>query len=103
MFNSLYETYTRHTPTVTTDAYGQDIPTYIKGNDVEMFISTLTHNENIQNDMRIKNCTHIGLTFDNSLAPKDIIDEKYEVTFINIAKRENIVYLEEKENAGTYN
>ena len=98
MFNSLTQTYSRKIPSKTTDAYGQEIITYTKTADVNMFISLIAHNDYLQNNMMIKQATHTAVTFD-SVAAGDLIDDKYEVTYVNQAGPENLVYLKEIENA----
>lgn len=104
MFNSKYKYYTRKIKTISTDAYGEEIETYTiaSPNRIRMFISLSNESVLQSNDMRIQQCSHIGLT-QARITVGDLIDDKYEVQFINNAGREKIVYMKEIENDGTFN
>lgn len=102
MFNSKKKSYTVKTKTTTTNDYGEVVETYSPAaNNVLMFISL--SNEITQNnaDMRVQQASHIGITKD-SLSLGDIVDDKYEVLFVNEAGRENVVFLMERENDGSF-
>ena len=101
MFNSKKQVYSRKTPTTAVNDYGEKITTFASSGTVLMFIS-LSNEEMLQSaDMRIQQCSHIGITKD-TLSIGDVIDDKYEVQFINSAGRENIIYMKEKESDGTF-
>ena len=101
MFNSKKQVYSRKTPTTAVNDYGEKITTFASSGTTLMFIS-LSNEEMLQsNDMRIQQCSHIGLTKD-TLTVGEIIDDKYEVQFINGAGRENIIYMKEIESNGSF-
>ena len=102
MFNSMYKWYSRKSPTVEKDKYNQNIITYAPNDDVEMFISLLTHYDNTSSNLKIKDCTHLALTNDESVEVDDIIDGNLRVEFMNKAGRDIMVYLKEVDNDGTY-
>lgn len=102
MFNSKKEKYPRKTRVVTKNEYNESIETYAAAADVNMFISLSNESVMKSNDMRIQQCSHIGLA-DNEVLVGDVIDDKYEVQFINDAGRETIVFMKEIENDGTFN
>lgn len=102
MFNSMKKTYTRKTVSITTNGYGEDIETYTAASDVLMFISLSNEEINNSNDMRIRECSHIGLT-SSSISVGDIIADKYEVQFINAVEVEKIVFMKEIDNDGYFN
>lgn len=103
MFNSKKKSYTRKTVTVlTNNDYGEKIEAYTTASNIFMFISLSNEITQSSQDMRIQQCSHIGLTQD-TVTIGDLIDDKYEVTFINNAGREKIVYLKERENNGSFN
>ena len=101
MFNSLKKEYSRLEKVVQEDAYNQKIPSYAPAEDVLMVISLITNEDYTQNDMRIKQATHTALTQDN-VEIGDIIGDQYEVTFVNTAGRENLVFLKEMESNGIF-
>ena len=102
MFNSKKKSCTRKTRTITTNDYGESVETYSTAANILMFISLSNEITYNNADMRIQQCSHIGITND-TLTVGDIIDNKYEVLFINNAGREKIVYLKERENNGSFN
>ena len=103
MFNCKKKTYTRKTKTVSTDnPYKEKIETYTPSADIVMFVSLSNETTMSNQDMRIQQCSHIGLTKDSVLVG-DLIDDKYEVQFINNAGREKIVFMKEIENNGSFN
>lgn len=101
MFNSKKQRYTRQMKTTTTNRYNETVEGYTAAADVNMFISLSNESVMKSNDMRIQQCSHIGLTSDNVLVG-DLIDDKYEVQFVNKAGRENIVFMKEYENNGSF-
>lgn len=102
MFNSKKNTYSRQSLVKTTNIYGEDVESYTAAANVHMFISLSNESVLQSNDMRIQQCSHIGLTLD-SVSVGDLIDDKYEVQFINNAGREKIVFMKEIENNGSFN
>lgn len=102
MFNSKKRTYTRKVKSITTNSYNETIEAYTAAADVNMFISLSNESVLQSNDMRIQQCSHIGLTKD-TVAIGDVIDDKYEITFINNAGKEKIVFMKEIENNGSFN
>lgn len=102
MFNSKKQSYQRKTRTITENDYGEKVETYANAPNTFMFISLSNEITYNNADMRIQQCSHIGITND-VLTIGDIIDDKYEVLFINNAGREKIVYLKERENNGSFN
>lgn len=102
MFNCKKQSYTRKTRNVSTDnPYNEQVETYIPSNTILMFISLSNEMTLASNDMRIQQCSHIGLTKDD-VEVGDLIDDKYEVQFINNAGREKIVFMKEIENDGSF-
>lgn len=101
MFNSKKQSYQRKTKSVSTNDFGETLATYATAPNVVMFISLSNEITQSSQDMRIQQCSHIGLTQD-TVSLGDIIDDKYEVLFINNAGREKIVYLKEKESNGNF-
>ena len=102
MFNSKKQMYTRKTRTTSTNPYNETIEGYNVAADGYMFISLSNESVIKSNDMRIQQCSHIALTNDQVLEG-DLIDEKYQVQFVNRAGRENIVFMKEYENNGSFN
>ena len=102
MFNSKKQKYPRKTRVVTKNEYNESIEGYAAAADVNMFISLSNEITMSSQDMRIQQCSHIGLTEDEVLVG-DLIDDKYEVSFINNAGREKIVFMKEIENNGSFN
>lgn len=102
MFNSKKRAYTRKVKSITTNAYNETIEGYAAAADVYMFISLSNESVLQSNDMRIQQCSHIGLTKD-TVAVGDLIDDKYEIQFINNAGKEKIVFMKEIENNGSFN
>lgn len=102
MFNSKKQSCQRKVKSITENDYGEKIETYAPAANVLMFISLSNEITYNNADMRIQQCSHIGITKDN-LTLGDIIDDKYEVLFINNAGREKIIYLKERENNGSFN
>ena len=103
MFNCKKKSYTRKTKTVSTDnPYNEKVETYIPSTHILMFISLSNEMTLSSQDMRIQQCSHIGLTKDEILEG-DLIDDKYEVQFVNNAGREKIVFMKEIENNGSFN
>ena len=102
MFNSKKRTYTRQVRTITTNAYNEKIEGYAAAANIHMFISLSNESVLQSNDMRIQQCSHIGLTKD-TVAIGDLIDDKYEIKFINNAGKEKIVFMKEIENNGSFN
>ena len=103
MFNSKKQSFQRKTKSISTNNdYGEKIETYTTASNILMFISLSNEMTQSSQDMRIQQCSHIGLTKD-TVTIGDLIDDKYEVTFINNAGREKIVYLKEIESNGSFN
>ena len=102
MFNSKKQIYSRKTKIITSNIYNEQIETYTPTENILMFISLSNESVMESNDMRIQQCSHIGLTNDY-LQVGDLIDDKYEVLFINKAGREDIVFMKERENDGSFN
>lgn len=102
MFNSKKKTYSRMARIESTNSYNETIEGYTPAADIHMFISLSNESVLQSNDMRIQQCSHIGLTLD-SLNVGDLIDDKYEVQFINNAGKEKIVFMKEIENNGSFN
>lgn len=100
MFNSEKRRYSRKVTVLTKDAYNQDIPKYLDQPDIEMFVSLIEQDQLVQNDMRIQQSTHIGLTHDAVLTG-DIIGDRYEVTYVNNAGRESVVFMRDRESNGS--
>lgn len=101
MFNSKKQTYTVKRLSTTTNDYGEQLESYSQAANILMFISLSNEITQSSQDMRIQQCSHIGLTQD-SVSLGDVIDDKYTVEFINNAGREKIVYLKEFENNGSF-
>lgn len=101
MFEAKKKTYSRQSLVKTTNMYGEDIESYTAAADIHMFLSLSNESVLQSNDMRIQQCSHIGLTKD-AIEVGDLIDEKYEVQFVNNAGREKIVFMKEIENNGTF-
>ena len=101
MFNGKKQKYTREILTETINEYGESISTYTSTDSINMFVSLQSENFSESNNMRIQQCTHIGLTED-SVEVGDLIGSKYTVTFINNAGREKIVYMKELESNGCF-
>ena len=102
MFNSKKQSYSRKIRSITTNEYNEQIESYTTADNIKMFISLSTESETNSNDMRIQECTHVGLTKD-IVTKGDLIADKYKVTFVNGAGAENIVYMREIENNGCFN
>ena len=104
MFNSKKKSYTRKVriDIDTSNDFNEPIEEYAAAANINMFISLSNEITLSSQDMRIQQCSHIGLTNDVILAG-DIIDDKYEVQFVNKAGREKIVYMKELENNGSFN
>ena len=102
MFNSKKKTYTRKAKTITTNAYNEKIENYAAAAEIHMFISLSNESVIQSNDMRIQQCSHIGLTR-GTVTVGDLIDDKFEVQFINNAGKEKIIYMKEIENDGSFN
>lgn len=101
MFNSKKKVYERQTPATIVNAYGEKVETLASSGTVLMFIS-LSNEEMLSSaDMRIQQCSHIGLTNDE-VSVGDLIGGKYEVQFINNVGREKIVFMKERESNGTF-
>ena len=101
MFNSKKKTYSRKVRTTYTNPYNETIEEYAAAADIYMFISLSNESVLQSNDMRIQQCSHIGLTTD-TVSVGDLIDDKYEIQFINNAGREKIVFMKEIENNGRF-
>ena len=103
MFNSKAKFYSRKIKSVNTDEYGEPIVTYTAASPthIKMFISLSNEITTSSQDMRIQQCSHIGLT-KATVTVGDLIDDKYEVQFINNAGREKIVYMKEIESDGSF-
>ena len=82
--------------------YNETIESYAAAADIHMFISLSNESVLKSNDMRIQQCSHIGLTHD-TVSVGDVIDDKFEVQFINNAGKEKIVFMKEIENNGSFN
>ena len=102
MFNSKKRSYDVYELIETENDYGESVKDWESSYVVSMFISLSNQMTTQSNDMRIQQCSHIGLTND-SLNIGDRVDNKYEVQFINRAGRENIVYMQEIESNGYFN
>lgn len=102
MFNSKKQKYPRKSKVVTKNEYNESIEGYAAAANVNMFISLSNESVMQSNDMRIQQCSHIGLT-KNEVLVGDLIDDKYEVQFINNAGKEKIVFMKEIENDGNFN
>lgn len=101
MFNSKKKSYSRKIRTKTSNEYNEPIEVYAAAANIRMFISLSNEITMSSQDMRIQQCSHIGLTEDEVLVG-DLIDDKYEVSFINNAGREKIVFMKEIENNGRF-
>lgn len=102
MFNSKKKKYDLYVLSSTTNAYGETVESWAKAkSQITMFISLSNEITTQSADMRIQQCTHIGLTND-SLNIGDRVANKYEVQFINKAGRENIVFMKEIESDGNF-
>jgi len=103
MFNSKKKSYTRKVriDIDTSNDFNEPIEEYATAANVNMFISLSNEITFSSQDMRIQQCSHIGLTLDEVLVG-DIIGEKYEVQFVNKAGRENIVFMKEIESDGCF-
>ena len=102
MFERRKKTYTRKTKSVSTsNTYNEPIETYTAATSVRMFISLSNEMTMVNQDMRIQQCSHIGLTR-SEIGEGDLIDDKYLVQFINKAGREKIVFMKEIENNGSF-
>lgn len=102
MFNSKKKSYTRKTRTISTiNDYREPTETYTATTNILMFISLSNEITTSSQDMRIQQCSHIGLTKDE-VTIGDEIGGKYIVQFINNAGREKIVYLKEIESNGSF-
>lgn len=102
MFNSKKKVCTRKTKTETTNQYNEKVEGYTPAASVLMFISLSNESMLKSNDMRIQQCSHIGLTTDTVLVG-DLINDKLEVQFINNAGKEKIVFMKEIGNNGSFN
>lgn len=103
MFNSKKRIYTRQSKIQSTNQYNEKIEGYTAATDVLMYISLSNESLLKSNDMRIQQCSHIGLTKDTVLVGDLIDDGKLEVQFINSAGKEKIVFMKEIENNGSFN
>lgn len=103
MFNCKKKSYTRKTLSVSTDnPYNEPVESYTTASNIIMFISLSNEITMSNQDMRIQQCSHIGLTHDE-VEVGDEIGGKYLVQFVNNAGREKIVYLKEIESDGSFN
>lgn len=102
MFNSLMKWYSRKQKTVEKDDFNQQVVTYTPEEDTQMFISLLNQNDYLQNNVRIKQASHTGITWDNDIQVGDIIGDRYTVTYINNEAFPNLVYLKEMESNGSH-
>ena len=101
MFNNMRKQYSRLEKVIEPDGYNQDVPHYKVAEDVTMFISLITKDDYNQNDLRIKQASHIGITFDD-ISIGDIIADHFEATYVNKMGRDNLVYLKEMESNGIF-
>lgn len=99
MFESKKQKLTLKTYTATADEYGQKVKTLDSTGYINIFISLASKYQTDTNDMRIQQCTHIGISYD-TCSVGQIIDDKYEIQFINALTREKIIYLKEIESDG---
>lgn len=85
-------------PTTTRNEYGEKIPAYTDLGTTEMFISFVTVTQKLQENVQFDDYTHIGLTTDNKLEKKMLIDSRYEVMYVLPSKPFNRIFLKEVEN-----
>ena len=71
-----------------------DVKTRIPYKEVEVAVSYISHSDYLQNDLKLKEVSHIGFTHDNTLSIGMEVDN-YEIVFILPTGREFVLYLKE--------
>lgn len=101
MFNSMKKTYSRKTVSKQINEYGESIDNYTDAEDVSLFVSLISKQLNAVNDMRVLQCSHVGITADE-ISMGDIIGDRFIVEFINESAKEKIVFMREMESNGYF-
>ena len=86
------------TPTKAQDSYGEQVVTYTAAGTVSIFISFLTGDSGIQNNVKTVNASHMGITASKQLKEGDKLTQSgktYFVTYANNAPRLSVIYLKE--------
>lgn len=94
------KTYPLKQPIIVTNDYGEKVATYSALDNIDIFISLSSHEVYGSADMRVQECSHIGLTKDKRIKKGMVIDDRFEVSFVNgITSQEMIlVYMREFKN-----
>ena len=90
-------------PSEVIDRDGEQVPNYAAAGSVLMFISLISGNTIIQNNIKTVNSSHIGITPSKELAEGEIIEsggERYKVDYVNNAPKLSVIYLNEVANYG---
>lgn len=103
MYNGRKRTYLLERRVVEVNEYGEEIYTYpAEQNDlIRMFVSLQSANKVEGNDVRITQCSHIGLTNDHC-KEGDIIDKRWTVEYVNDSAPTKVVHLKEIESDGRF-
>ena len=94
MLNSFYKPYQVYTYQTEKNEYQEDVKTRIPYKEVEVAVSYIAHSDCLQNDLKLKEVSHIGFTHDNTLSIGMEVDN-YEIVFILSTGREFVLYLKE--------
>ena len=94
MLNSFYKPYQIYTYQTMKNEYKEDVKTRILYKEVEVAVSYISHSDYLQNDLKLKEVSHIGFTHNNTLSIGMEVDN-YEIVFVLPTGREFVLYLKE--------
>jgi hypothetical protein len=94
VLNSFYKPYQVYTYQIEKNEYQEDVKTRIPYKEVEVAVSYIAHSDYLQNDLKLKEVSHIGFTHDSTLSIGMEVDN-YEIVFVLPTGREFVLYLKE--------
>lgn len=94
MLNSFYKPYQVYIYQIEKNEYQEDVKTRIPYKEVEVAVSYIAHSDYLQNDLKLKEVSHIGFTHDSTLSIGMEVDN-YEIVFVLPTGREFVLYLKE--------
>ena len=94
MLNSFYKPYQVYIYQTEKNEYQEDVKTRVLYKEVEVAVSYIAHSDYLQNDLRLKEVSHIGFTHDRTLSIGMEVDN-YEIVFVLPTGREFVLYLKE--------
>ena len=94
MLNSFYKPYQVYTYQTEKNEYQEDVKTRIPYKEVEVAVSYIAHSDYLQNDLKLKEVSHIGFMHDSTLSICMEVDN-YEIVFVLPTGREFVLYLKE--------